>query len=344
MSNNNNTLRKKAELIINNRIYVPKKIKLPFPMDRSTAGPSTGSFSIAMIFSNKNIKLIVSRYQNEYFSLHQENGKYSVLKNGEIFIENVGIIPILFHSPQQAFINLDDRCIYNCAFCNISNQGFFRNYSYEKFINLILKVSNHKNISSIALTSGIYPNNNEIIKKMCYIIKNVREKFPNIPIGVEPYISNKQELFLLKKAGANEIKINLQIPDRELFGKLCPNFNYEDLFKILEESVKIFRTGKVTSNIIYGLGESDRSVINAIERLAKIGVVPTLRKIRINEGNRDKLEDIISNKLPNVSVNRIIRIAQKHKKILVRNNLTTKTFETMCHKCGCCDIVPFWDI
>jgi biotin synthase-related radical SAM superfamily protein len=209
---------------------------------------------------------------------------------------------------------------------------------------LILNASKHKDISSVALTSGIYPNNTKIIKKMCYIIKNVRKKLPNIPIGVEPYISNKHELFLLKKAGANEIKINVQIPDKKLFCKLCPNFSYEDTFKILEESVKIFGIGKVSSNIIYGVGESDRSILNAVERLAKISVVPTLRKIRINEFNRKKLEDITSNKLPNISISRILKIAHAHKKILVRNCLTTKTFETMCHKCGCCDIVPFWDI
>jgi len=343
VSSNIDSVKKKAELINKNKIYIPQHIKLPFPMDKSTAGPSTGSYSLALTFSNKNIKLIVSRDQNECFSLHKENGKFNVLKNGEIFIENVEIIPILLHSPRQAFINLDDRCIYNCAFCNLSNSGFFQKYNKQKFVKLILKASNNKNFQSVALTSGIYPNNDEIIKRMCYIIKNVKENLPNISIGVEPSILNKKDILLLKKAGANEIKINLQIPDKKLFSKLCPDFNYEDIFKFLEKAVKIFGKGKVASNIIYGLGESDRSVIKAIEMLAKIGAVPTLRAIRINEFNRRKLEDKISNRYPNISVERIVRFAHEHKNILIKKGLTTKTFETMCHKCGCCDIVPFWD-
>ena len=74
-----------------------------------------------------------------------------------------------------------------------------------------------------------------------------------------------------------------------------------------------------------------------------MGVAPTLRKIRINEFNKEKIERVVSYKIPKVSANRIIELAVEQKKILEKNGLTTKTFKTMCHKCGCCDIVPFWD-
>jgi len=336
--------RKKAELIINNKIYIPKDIKLSYPMDRSTAGPTSGSLSIALTFANKNVKLAISQNQNECFSLQKENDKFHILKDRKIFLENVEITPILFHAPGQAFINLEDRCIYSCAFCNLSKQGFLQEYDAEKFVKLILKASNRSDFQAVALTSGVYPDNTEIIKKMCYILKNVKEKLPNIPIGVEPCISNKKEILLLKKAGADEIKINLQIPDRDLFGKICPDFCYDDVLNILKEAVRLFGKGKVTSNIIYGLGESDRSVIKTIEKLAEIGVVPTLRKVRINELNKKKLEEIISYKSSNISVDRILRIAHGHKKMLEKYCLTTKTFETMCLKCGCCDIVPFRDV
>lgn len=338
------SVRAKAELMINNKIYIPTNIKLSYPMDRSTAGPGSGSLSIALTFDNKNIKLVISRNQNESYSLQKENGKFHILKDKKIFLENVEMTPILFHAPRQAFINLDNRCIYNCAFCNLSKRGFLHEYDAEKFVKLILKASNRSDFQAVALTSGVYPDNTKTIKKMCYIIKNVKEKLPDIPIGVEPCISNKKEILLLKKAAAEEIKINLQIPDKDLFGKICPDFRYNDILNILGEAVELFGKGKVTSNIIYGVGESDRSVIKAIEKLAKMGVVPTLRMIRINELNKKKLEEATSDKLPNISVDRILKIAHEHKKILEKYGLTTQTFETMCHKCGCCDIVPFWDV
>ncbi|UCF12863.1 MAG: radical SAM protein [Thermoplasmatales archaeon] len=338
------SVRAKAELVLNNKIYIPTDIKLPYPIDRSTAGPSSGSLSIALTFINKNVKLVISQNQNEIYSLQKENGKFHILKDKKIFLENVEMMPILFHAPGQAFINLNNRCIYNCVFCNLSKRGFLHEYDEEKFIKLIFKASNRSDFHAVALTSGVYPDNVKTIKKMCNIIKNVKEKLPAIPIGVEPCISSRKEILLIKKAGADEIKINLQIPDKYLFDKICPDFHYNEIPNILREAVELFGKGKVTSNIIYGVGESDRSVIKAIEKLAKMGVVPTLRMIRINELNKKKLEEISSEKLPDISVNRILKIAHEQKKIIEKHGLTTQTFETMCHKCGCCDIVPFWDI
>ena len=113
---------------------------------------------------------------------------------------------------------------------------------------------------------------------------------------------------------------------------------------MLSEAVKIFGEGKVTSNIIYGLGETDDILVQTVEKLAEIGIVPTLRKIRFNEFNKEKIEEALTYKISKTSADRIIKLALKQKRILEKNGLTTKTFKTMCHKCGCCDIVPFWDI
>ena len=344
MTNQKDDLRKKADLISNGKIYISNNIKLPHPLDRSTSGPGSGSISITLSFNNKNIKLEVNKNENELFSLQKENNTYIILKGEKIFLENVKIIPSVLHAPRQAFINLQNRCIYNCAFCNLSEHIFLQNYDKDKFVDLIMKASKRNDFEGVALTSGIFPNNATIIKMMCEIIQDIKEKLPTIPIGVEPCIFNKEEIELLKKAGAEEIKINLQIPDRDLFGKVCPEFEYDDIINMLNEAVDIFGKGKVTSNIIFGLGELDETVIKTIETLASKGIVPTLRKIRINKGNKKKLETAISRKIPHTSSDRILHLANEHKQILKKYNLTTKTFKTMCHPCGCCDIVSFRDI
>ena len=344
MTEQSDSAKIKAELINNNKIYIPENIKLPYPFDRSTAGPGSGSLSIALSFNKKNIKLTISQDQNVSFSLQKENDDFHILKDGEIFLEDVEILPISFHAPGQIFLNLEDRCIYKCAFCSLPQKGFLNEFNKERFAKLILKMLNRDNFQAVALTGGVYPDNTEIINKMCYIVQKIKEKLPTIPIGVEPCILNEKEILNLKTAGADEIKINLQIPDEKLFDKICPDFSYDNLYKMLKEAVEIFGKGNVASNIIYGLGESDRIVIETIERLAKIGVVPTLRKIRINKLNRTKLEEAMSCEIPSTSSDRIINLAYEQKKILEKFNLSTKTFKTMCHKCGCCDIVPFWDL
>ena len=47
---------------------------------------------------------------------------------------------------------------------------------------------------------------------------------------------------------------------------------------MLSEAVTIFGRGNVTSNLIFGLGEDEHAVNQALENLASIGVISTLRK------------------------------------------------------------------
>jgi len=41
---------------------------------------------------------------------------------------------------------------------------------------------------------------------------------------------------------------------------------------------------------------------------------------------------------------RLLRLAKAHKEILQEHRLDARDLNTMCQKCGCCDIVPFRDI
>jgi len=335
---------KKAELISNNNIFIPKEIKLVHPLSKSNAGPTSGSLSIGFSFYNRNIKMNVSKSKKQTFCLVKKNDIFNIEKEGEIYLKNISILPILFHAPNQAFINIENRCIYNCGFCYMPHHRFLEQYNDIRYIKTVINACKRYNLHAVVLTSGVYPNIPNIINRICLIIKMIKQEISNIPFGVEACIDNKSELLLLKKTGVDELKLNLQIADEHLFNKICPGFNYDKIFNLLEESVKIFGWGKVTSNIIYGLGESFESIINTIENLAKIGVVPTLRVVRINNFNKKKIEKILLTNLSNVDPIEILEVAKQHKRILEKNNLTTKTFNTMCHKCGCCDLVPFWDI
>ena len=76
--------------------------------------------------------------------------------------------------------------------------------------------------------------------------------------------------------------------------------------------------------------------------LASFGCVPTLRAVRINDINRDNL--LSAGITFGITKERIIRLANVHKQILEKHDLTTRTFKTMCFECGCCDLVPFRDL
>ena len=98
------------------------------------------------------------------------------------------------------------------------------------------------------------------------------------------------------------------------------------------------------SNLIVGLGETDVELLAKVEELAKRGIVATLRGVRVNELNSRKLKNALGFLPEPVKAERLLSLAQKQKEILEKHGLTTSKFETMCHKCRCCDIVPQQDL
>lgn len=349
MSDNTYTAYQKAELLLDGKIYIPTDIHLLSPLSRSTTGPNSGTTTIGLSSSEGlRVKLEKTNHkENSIFSLQQTTNGLHILKQNKVFIENVDIMPMLYHAPQQAFLNLADKCIHNCKFCTTplsDGKKFLYTYDKKQLAAYALKTLKKPSVKSVALTSGVYPSTSETIKKMIFIIKKIREQHPTLPIGVEPCVSTKKQLLSLKEAGANEIKINVQTPDKNLFDKLCPTLNQDKIYEMLQQAVRIFGKQKVTSNIIYGLGETTESIPQTIERLAENGIVPTLRKVNINQRNRQRIEKTLNDKLPVLSPEDMVELALDQKRILEKYGLTTKEFKTMCHQCKCCDIVPFWDV
>jgi biotin synthase-related radical SAM superfamily protein len=179
---------------------------------------------------------------------------------------------------------------------------------------------------------------------MVNIVKRIRENLKEIEIGVEPYVMDDEDLERLFAAGAREIKINIETFDKDIFEKICPQLDYDHVLKMLTQAVSLFGRGKVTTNILIGLGESDESVLESIEYFAERGIVPVIRVLRINDVNYSQMVEALGYDIKKVSSERMLELACKQKEILKKYDLTTKTFKTMCHACGCCDIVPFKDI
>jgi biotin synthase-related radical SAM superfamily protein len=78
--------------------------------------------------------------------------------------------------------------------------------------------------------------------------------------------------------------------------------------------------------------------------MAKLGVVVNLRAVRINDFNRKGLTEAFNSEPEPVEPDRMLKLANAQLEILNKYRLQTAGFKTMCHKCGCCDIVPQFDI
>ena len=335
---------KKAILITGGPLKIPKDLVLPFAPSRSTAGPGAGSTSIVIAFEGARCKKAISREAGE-FELVPKDGGYRILRNGQPFLEDVQIKPTIAHAPEQAFFNLAQDCIYDCKFCSSRklDKRITKNLSPDRVVQLVMEASKKPGFGSVAFTSAVVDSPEQTVERMLYVVREVRRLLPDVPIGVEPYLSRLGDVEDLKAAGANEIKLNIETFDPERFAKVCGKLHYDFLLEALDHAVEVFGEGKVTTNLLVGLGESDENLLDGIRYFAERGIVATLRPLRINDFNREALTEALGPLVP-VTAERIVDLATRAKAIMEECGTTSRTYHTMCHECGCCDIVPFRDV
>jgi biotin synthase-related radical SAM superfamily protein len=335
---------KKAILITGGQLKIPKDLVLPFAPSRSTAGPGAGSTSIVIAFEGARCKKAINREAGE-FELVPNDGGYRILRNGHPFLEDVEIKPTIAHAPEQAFFNLAQDCIYDCKFCSSRklDKRITKNLSPERVVQLVMEASKKEGFGSVAFTSAVVDSPEKTVERMLYVVREVRKLLPDVPIGVEPYLSRLTDVEDLKAAGANEIKLNIETFDPERFAKVCGKLHYDFVLEALDHAVEVFGDGKVTTNLLVGLGESDENLLDGIRYFAERGIVATLRPLRINSFNREALTEALGPLAP-VTAERIVDLATRAKAIMEENGMTSRTYHTMCHECGCCDIVPFRDL
>ncbi len=336
--------RKKAEFLAGGPVKLPSNFRLPFLPSMSTAGPGAGHASVVFSFGNTRAKKPISREAGD-FELVQEGDRLNIARDGMLFIENVELLPTLLHAPHQAFVNIDHACVFDCKFCTSPRlaANVTKNLTDDKIIEMILRASKDKDFESVAFTSAVAQSPALTVKRMANLVKRVRELLPKTPIGVEPYATRPDEIDLLKEAGADEIKLNIESFDRDIFETVCPDRDYDLILHAVNHAGEAFGKNRVCSNIIFGLGESDESVLEGTRVLANMGAVATLRALRRNEYNMAELERELG-PLPTVTATRMLSLAKEQKTILRSHGLTPLRFRTMCHTCLACDIVPFWDV
>ncbi|HDP96756.1 MAG TPA: radical SAM protein [Euryarchaeota archaeon] len=343
MEDNTLSLRKKAELICSGRISVPPGTKIPFPTSRSSAGPGAGGESIVIAFSGRRVKMEVDRNCASDLELRQVGkGGYEVLRDGEVFVTDVRIVPTLCHAPDQAFVCLGRSCRLGCLYCNIDSAGK-QELTVQKAFDLIVASSKHGKIGGIAVTSGVTSTVEQQVEDVAALIARVKRAFPMLKVGAEPLITSRDQLVKLSKAGADEIKVNLEAARGDIFRMVCPNRDYDLTIESIGWASEIFGRGAVTSNIIVGFGEDDSDVENAVSMLAGMGSVANIRRLRLDDANRPRLEKALGPLTP-VDEERLVALGRRHAETLRKNGLSPRKFETMCFPCASCDIVPDVDL
>ncbi len=334
---------RKAELLSRGRILVPHGIKLPVLLSRSSAGPGGGQTSLFLGVGESVLRLEVVREGAAPLRLRQTPAGFDVIQGKRTVAMDVKLLNAGFHAPGQAFINIHDGCRFECAFCTLPVlQG--KGLPLRRWEELIKGALRSGRADAVALTTGVPDSPSKACRDMARLVRAIRREFPQTPIGVEPYTVDAADLRHLKRAGADELKLNIQCATEELMARICPGLDWCGILKNLEEGAGMFGRGRVCSNLLIGLGETDAEVLSTTERLATMGVAVNLRPVKVNALNLGPLTKALGGRPRPPGPARLMRLARAQKKIFLRHRLDPSAFRTMCHRCTACDVEPFRDI
>ena len=290
---------------------------------KSTAGPGAGGKGAVFFAMGSHRVKFALNPASSLEIVHRGNGVVD-LYFGESQIPGRLLRPGL-HCPDQAFITVTEGCIFSCRYCTVPRMPA-RRKTVEEIMNLVESVRHR--ISAISLTSGVMGSIEEEEAYVCEVIGHLR--FFGLPIGVSIYPTDKTPDKLHDLCVA-EVKFNIEAATPELFSELCPGLDYDRLWQVLDRSVELFGKGRVFSNIIVGLGETDAEMEACINRLTSHGVIPVLRPLNPVAGCTG---------MPRPSADRLRHLFALHRQALARAGLDTSTALTMCTTCAGCDLVP----
>ncbi len=299
----------------------------------STAGPGAGTGSVFFRSGEKRVRLSVNKDSPLSILRVEEGGIVALFYEGKEIIRGK-LEPAPAHCPDQAFITLCERCVFDCKYCPVPKlQGHVKNE--EEVLSIVEEVLKTGNLKAISLTSGVEVSVEGEVERVLKLLPALRKY--NVPIGVSVYPTEgcSRKFY---ESGVSEVKYNVETMDSAIFKKVCDDLSLEYILDRLKEAVGIFGKNRVFSNFIIGLGESDSSVIEGIETLAKMGVIPILRPVNPHPL---RIGDCFTER---PSPERLLRLAKVEAEILKKYGLNPGLAMTMCLKCTGCDLVPFVDI
>jgi len=169
-------------------------------------------------------------------------------------------------------------CGNGCRFCELKHSK--SHYSISD-ITAAINMSKKLNYNHILIGGGT-DLSSKSWDNILNITKFVKHVIPDKQITLMSVPAPSKYLELLYNSGIEDVAFNIEIFDEELAAYYMPgkrNYNYQYYYESLKEAVSIFGEGNVRSAFIVGL-ESSKSLLNGIEELCKINVIPCLSVYR----------------------------------------------------------------
>ncbi|MCK4938087.1 MAG: radical SAM protein [Methanosarcinales archaeon] len=296
-----------------------------------TAGPGAGKTAFFFNWNGHRVRLSVD--VGSPLRVVDDNGDVVILKDGKELVRGQ-IEEELIHCPEQAYITISERCVFDCKYCPVPKlSGDIK--SLDKIVGMVDETSKSGKLQAISITSGVADTPENEVDRAVEAIRALVKY--DVPIGVSVY-PTADSTRLLKEAGAVEIKYNVETMDREIFDRVCPGMDLDFIKDSLKEAVSIFGRNYVFSNFIVGLGETDETVEAGLEELASIDVVPIVRAAGMHPLREGEID------IQRPTAPRLLKLTKILRRILDKHGLRADMSQTMCLPCTGCDINPHLDM
>ena len=297
----------------------------------STAGPGAGGQSVFFQSGPHLARLSVA--ESSPLCLESRETGVAILKDGREIARGRLAEPLL-HCPEQAYITVSERCIYDCKFCAVPKlSGGIK--SSQTVLQMVEEAARTGGLQAISLTSGVEVSPQAEAERVAGIVRDLKRFGVPVGVSISPFPGVNQ---ILKDAGADEVKYNLECVDRELFPQVCPGISRPEIMDALQEAVAIFGKNRVFTNIIVGLGESDENMRRSIDELTEMGIIPVLRAVYPHPLRAGEVA------MQRPSAERLLDLARYLKKALEKNGLDAAAALTGCYRCTGCDLTPGRDL
>ncbi|MCK4424566.1 radical SAM protein [Candidatus Bathyarchaeota archaeon] len=179
------------------------------------------------------------------------------------------------------------KCIANCRFCPQARESSGRAdmlsrvswpvFSTRDVLVGIDKAVRNGAIKRVCLQALSYP---KVFTHLSALANAIHSR-AKVPISVSCQPLNRESIRLLSEAGAERMGISLDAATKELFDKVKGRsaggpYRWEKELELLGEALSIFGRGMVTTHLIVGLGETEKEMIEIIQRCADMDVLPAL--------------------------------------------------------------------
>jgi len=179
------------------------------------------------------------------------------------------------------------KCTANCAFCAQAKKSESKTdmlsrvswpvYSTMSVLDGIEGAVKDGRVKRVCIQALNYP---EVFTDLEAIVRTVCSR-SKVSISVSCQPPTCKNIRQLADAGAERIAIPLDAATEEIFERTkgsCAEgpYRWEKQFDLLNEAVKAFGKGKVSTHLIVGLGETEREMVETVQKCVDMSVLPAM--------------------------------------------------------------------